>query len=184
MTGWQWGEPVVAPEVAVQVCLRGDLAADKQLAEQQLVVSRRRNPLPDVGDPDAVEQLRLAERVRELEAECDAASVLFRFRGLPRRERSDLEAAHPPTEDQKAEMRELGEIARINGDTFPPALVAASCVEPTGVTPKAAQAAFESWAEGQWTPLWRACQAANFGAADPGPKSSIASDVLRGSEQS
>jgi hypothetical protein len=138
---------------------------------------------PSVGDPMAVQQAEMAQRIRELEAACLDASVLFRFRGLGRKQRSDLEAAHPPTPDQKAEAEEDGRTALVNGDTFPPTLVAASCFEPAGISLQAAQKAYETWTEGQWAPLWRACIAANQGAADPGPKSQIASDVLRDSGQ-
>lgn len=181
MTGWSWGDEVHPPEQSVRICVRGDLVADKEQAERDLIASRSRNPAPDIGDPEAVRQTELAEKVRRLEDECDAASVTFRFRGLPRRAHSDLQAAHPPTDEQQREMAELGLAASANSETFPPALVAASCIEPPGVTLEAATAAFETWGGGMWSLLWRTCLAANQGTADPGPKSAIASAVLRGS---
>lgn len=181
MTGWSWGDDVAPPEQAVRICVRGDLVADKEWAETQLVASRAKNPAPDIGDPEAVEQARLAEEVQRLEVECEAASVTFRFRGLSRRAHSDLMAAHPPTEEQQRELAELGLAASANSETFPPALLAASCIEPPGVTLEAATDAFEQWPGGTWSVVWRACLAANQGAADPGPKSAIASAVLRGS---
>ena len=184
MTGWSWGQPVGAPEKTVRICLRGDLVADKETAEEVLATSRRKNPAPDIGDEDAVEQMRLAETIQRLEAECERSSVTFRFRGLGRRKHSDLVAAHPPTEEQAAELAKVGMSAMVNSESFPPALVAASCVEPEGITLEAATDAFETWSEGQWTLLWRACLAANQGSSDPGPKSSIARDVLRGSAPS
>lgn len=182
MSDWAWGDKVAPPEETVRICVRGDLVADKELAERRLVASRSRNPAPSIGDPEAVEQERLALEVRRLEDECEAASVTFRFRGLSRREHSDLVAAHPPTEAQQAELAELGLSATANSETFPPALVAASCIEPPGVTLQAATEAFEQWQGGTWSVLWRACLAASQGAADPGPKSAIASAVLRGSD--
>lgn len=181
MTGWSWGDKVAPPEETVRICVRGDLVADKEWTERQLVASRSRNPAPDIGDEDAVEQARLAEEVQRLEGACESASVTFRFRGLPRRAHSDLLAAHPPTEAQQQELAELGLAASANSETFPPALVAASCIEPPGVTLEAAREAFEQWPGGTWSVLWRACMTANQGSADPGPKSAIASAVLRGS---
>lgn len=184
MSEWSWGDKVAPPEETVSICVRGDLVADKEWAEKRLVASRSRNPAPDIGDPEAVEQARLAEEVQRLEEECAAASVTFRFRGLSRRAHSDLVAAHPPTDEQQRELAELGLAATANSETFPPALVAASCIEPPGVTLAAATEAFEQWPGGTWSVLWRACLAANQGAADPGPKSAIASAVLRGSAES
>lgn len=181
MTGWSWGDDVAPPEETVRICVRGDLVADKEWAEKQLVASRTRNPAPDIGDEAAVEQTRLAQEVQRLEEACEAASVTFRFRGLSRREHSDLVAAHPPTEEQQQELAEVGLAATANSETFPPALVAASCIEPPGVTLEAATKAFQEWPGGAWSVLWRACLTANQGAADPGPKSAIASAVLRAS---
>lgn len=181
MTSWGWSDPVAAPETTVRICLRGDLVADKEQAEQALIANRQRNPAPDIGDADAVFQAEHAERVQRLEDECEAASVTFRFRALSRRDHSDLLAAHPPTDAQRAELAEVGMTALADSETFPPALVAASCIEPPGVTLEDATRAFEGWAAGPWERLWRACTAANQGAADPGPKSAIASAVLRGS---
>lgn len=181
MTDWAWGDDVAPPEQTVRICVRGDLVADKEWAEKQLVAARSKNPSPDVGDEAAVEQARLAETVTRLEQECEDASVTFRFRGLPRRAHSDLMAAHPPTEEQERELAEVGLAAAANSETFPPALIAASCIEPPGVTLQAATKAFEEWSGGAWSLLWRTCQAANQGVADPGPKSAIASAVLRGS---
>jgi hypothetical protein len=184
VTGWSWGQPVGRTEKSVRICLRGDPVADKEAAEEALVASRRKNPAPNIGDPEAVLQMELATEVERLQEDCEAASVTFRFRGLGRREHSDLVAAHPPTEKQAAELAEVGMSAMVNSETFPPALVAASCIEPAGVTLETATEAFEDWSVGQWTLLWQACLFANQGSSDPGPKSSIASAVLRGSAPS
>lgn len=180
---WSWGDDVAPPEAAVPICMRGDLVAAKDAAVDALREARQRDPSPNLGDDAAATQAELAQRIRDLEEQCAQAVVTFRFRALPRKQRSDLQAEHPPTEDQQQQARDEGLTASWNPDTFPPALVAASCVEPAGITVEAAQRAYETWAEGQWAPLWRACTAANFGGADPGPKSAIASAVLRGSER-
>jgi hypothetical protein len=66
---------------------------------------------------------------RRLEEE--EALAVFTFRSIGRKAYDDLVADHPPTKDQrlKAKASGLGDIAW-NHDTFPPALVAASLVEP------------------------------------------------------
>jgi hypothetical protein len=182
---WTWDRVLaetVPPETTVPICLRGDLVAAKEEAERQLVVLRQRNPDPTVGEGGEI--LAAAERVQHLEEECAAAAVTFRFRGIGRRAHSDLEAQHPPTPEQQAEGEEQGIRYRWNPTSFPAALVAASCVEPPGITLDAARRISEDWTDGQWMTLWRACITANEGVADPGPKSVIASAVLRGSEQS
>jgi hypothetical protein len=181
VSDWAWGDKVAPPEETVRICVRGDLVADKEWAEKLLVASRSKNPTPEIGDPEAVQQARLAQEIQRLEEECERASVTFRFRGLSRRDHSDLLAAHPPTEEQQKELAELGLAASANSETFPPALVAASCIEPPGVTLETATEAFEQWPGGTWSVLWRACMAANQGSSDPGPKSAIASAVLRDS---
>jgi hypothetical protein len=186
VTGWSWAnlDEVTPPETAVHICLRGDLVAEKDLAVAELVRLRDAPVGTSVDDPNAAAQQEIALRVRQLEAECLDASVLFRFKGLGRKQRSDLEAAHPPTDGQKAEAEAKDQVALLNGETYKPALVAASCYEPPGITLVHATRMFNEWTDGQWEPLFRACATAQYGAADPGPKSSIASAVLRDSEPS
>jgi hypothetical protein len=110
--------------------------------------------------------------------------VTFRFRGIGRRAFRALEDAHPPTEQQQAKAGESDIALGWNPDTFPPALVHASLVEPTGATLAQIQTAYDTWTVGHWALLWRACLIANNGVADPGPKSVLASVVLAGSATS
>lgn len=177
---WTWDRVLAEttpPEAAAQVCLRGDLVAAKEAAEQALLDLRRAHPDPTIEEAGVIHDA--AMEVQRREAECAAAAVTFRFRGIGRKPHSDLVAKYPPTADQQAEASDQGVRYAWNPETFPPALVAASCIEPAGITLQAAQRIAEQWTDGQWAMLWRACVAANEGTADPGPKSAIASAVLR-----
>lgn len=182
---WTWDRVLTEttpPQVDVRICLRGDLVAAKEAAERDLLQLRAKYPDPTIFEGGELHDA--AQRIQDLEADCDHAAVTFRFRGLGRRAHSDLVAEHPPTQEQQADATDAGIRYLWNLDTFPAALVAASCFEPAGITPAAASRIAEEWSDGQWQLLWRACITANEGTADPGPKSVIASAVLRASEPS
>lgn len=179
---WTWEqilEQTTPPEESARICLRGDLVAAKEAAEADMVAARAKYPDPTVGE--GAEIYEAAQRVRDLEAQCDDAAITFRFRAIGRQRKADLVAAHPPTDEQQQEARDNDIRYLWNPKTFPPALVAASCYEPDGLTLTTAKKIFDEWGDGPWMQLWRACLAANEGVADPGPKSVIASAVLRDS---
>jgi len=108
-----------ARETTVAVCLAGDLAAeaDRLTAELDRLgePGAARSSLADV-DPRAALVADL-DTVIEL---MRSNEVTFRFRKIPDKEYSDLVAAHPSEDEDEA----------WNADTFPPALVAASCIDP------------------------------------------------------
>ena len=182
MTEWTWERietESTPPEVSVSICLRGDLVAEHDRLETEL---RR------VRDEDDAENRvplapQIASKIRDLEDQIRDAEVEFRFRGVGRKTLTDLTAAHPATAEQQEQVGGDGLRMEWNPDTYPPALVAASCVQPAGVTVERAAHAYETWSHGQWSKLWRACISANMGSADPGPKSVLASLVLQGSAQ-
>lgn len=126
----------------------------------------------------------LAERIRQLEDELADSEVTFRFQGLGRRAYAKLVAEHPPTDAQKGDAEAANARAVYNNDSFPPALLAAACVEPEGTTLEDMTDVWENWSEGQVAPMWSACLTANMAAADVGPKSLIASAILDGSATS
>lgn len=106
-------------ETEVTLCLAGDVAvqADRLAEQLELAAAHAPSSLADV-DPR-----------RELQAELDKvhkamrdSEVVFRFRALGRVAYSDLLAAHParPGTDDGA----------WNVDTYPHALIAATCLEP------------------------------------------------------
>jgi hypothetical protein len=113
------------PERAVPICLRGDLLADWQAAEEELKRAQggRGDSLEDGGIAE------LAERVRALEAEMLEHSDQFRLRAMPRYKFRALVAAHPPRTGDDGTNREDAQLG-VNRDTFFPDLIRASIVEP------------------------------------------------------
>lgn len=108
-----------ARETTVAVCLAGDLAAE---------ADRLTAELDRLGDPDAARSsLADVDPRAALVADLDTVielmrsnEVTFRFRKIPDKEYSDLVAAHPSEDENEA----------WHPDTFPPALVAAACIDP------------------------------------------------------
>jgi hypothetical protein len=112
------------PERTVPVCLRGDLAADHEAAERELEQAQRTAANSLAGNGAAA----IAERIEALEEQMREHTYDFRLRALPRHEFRTLLAAHPPREDEhfKREDAALG----VNRDTFFPAIIHASVVDP------------------------------------------------------
>jgi hypothetical protein len=155
------------------VVMRADLLDQIDQLENELIEIRQ--------DDERLNRVALAphvaEKIRELEKQAQASEVRFAFKGLGRGEFARIQAAHPATEEIKAEF---GENTDINPRTWPPALMAASCIEPTelaGNLPEWTQI-HEEWSDGQVMRIWATCMGANAGVASP-PKSAIASEVLR-----
>lgn len=113
----------------------------------------------------------LAAEIETLEAEIEAAQDTFVFESVGAARWYALLAEHPPTKEQKA----LG--ADRNPDTFLPAAIAASCVDPVMSDEDVAWLA-DALTAGEWAKLAYACCLANEGAGDR-PKSSLASTILR-----
>jgi hypothetical protein len=162
----------------VHVPMRADLideiATLEQRARREAAIDARENRMPVAP--------QLAEQIRELEDEVAASEVAFVFQAVGRREYAKLLAEHAPSEEQRASAEEQQIRLSYNPDTFPPALLAASCIEPADTTVERMTNVWLNWSEGQVSPLWAACLATNMGSADVGPKSLIASEILRASE--
>jgi hypothetical protein len=119
----------------------------------------------------------LAEEIRELETEARKSEVVFAFQAMGRGAFAKLQAQHPP----RPEDKELyGEETEFNPVTFPPALLAATCVEPAELRGNLAEFTeiHENWSEGQVMRIWGTCVQANAMVAHS-PKSAVASEVLR-----
>ncbi|RAO26470.1 hypothetical protein PSN13_06498 [Micromonospora saelicesensis] len=154
------------PEDRVPVCTRGDLVVEwRRLARQLGEVKVKAAADPRVGgDGTGV----LLERMEALRGEVEASTVEFRLRALPRKRWNELADAHPPRKDGvkvHADDLDLG----VNRETFLPALVRASTIEP--------KLKDETWAalldgdgellgEQQWRQLWRACWNLNMADVD------------------
>lgn len=105
-------------EKTVQVCIRGDLAGEAERLQDELSrVSEDWEPsdLTDVHPGRAV-----SEELKAVHAQVRESEEPFTLRYIGDRAYSDLMAAHPSDSDQEA----------FNSQTFPRALIAASCVQP------------------------------------------------------
>ncbi len=112
-------------ERSVELCLRGDLMAQMQDLQRQLIQAQAQEQATGGGSLDGGEAHAIAEQIRELEDEMRAHSIDVKFRALPRRKWRALIAEHPPREDDETD-RALG----LNGDTFFDAAIRACAVDP------------------------------------------------------
>lgn len=120
----------------------------------------------------------LRERVEATEQAIEDAKTEFRFQAVGAKAWADLVAAHPPTAaDRKVEPR-----AEIHADTFYPAAIAASAVEPE-ITVEQAEQLRALLPDDLWTLLGTATMQANIGGGDT-PKSLLAGTLRRASERS
>lgn len=83
----------------VRLCTDLDLAAQHENLQVALAAERAK---PDTGMMNAgSEARRLAEQITDLEAQMVASTVVFTLTALPRKRWAELEAGHPPREDNK-----------------------------------------------------------------------------------
>lgn len=155
-----------------RVGFRQDLWDRHARLEAELVAAVR-GDTSENRDPEAP---AIAEAIETLEAEIAVNEKLFTFASIGRQAWTKLLAEHAPS----AEHREMG--SDHNPETFPPAAVAASAVEPL-LSLKTATAMFDELNISQWNRLWSACLAANLGGGES-PKSAVATAVLRRPEPS
>lgn len=100
--------------------------------------------------------------VQELRDEIKAKTRRFVFESIGKRAWRDLLAEHPPTKEQRAS---LGMALDHNPDTFPPAAMAATCVEP-GMTAEQAQWFYDEFPIGVVERVWNAVLLANVIGGD------------------
>lgn len=155
------------PEDQVPVCTRADLVAEWRRLGRDLTEAKAR----DAADPRLAggNTATLVERMEALRAQVDASTVVFRLRALPRKRWAELADAHPPRKEAGGTVHSDDQALGVNRETFLPALVRASTVEP--------QLKDETWAalldpegdllgEQQWRKLWRACWNLNMAEVD------------------
>jgi hypothetical protein len=105
-------------EKVVMVCIRGDLAGEAERLQDELSrVSEDWEPA-DLGDVHPGRAI--ADQLKAVHKQVREAEEPFTLRYIGDKAYSDLMAAHPAENDQEA----------FNSETFPRALVAASCVQP------------------------------------------------------
>jgi hypothetical protein len=161
-------------ERRVPICLRGDLYADIQRLNADLVVI-----LDNIGRDGRLagntDAQRIKDQIEAAQAEMRDHTVDFRIRAISRIAWTELRAAHPPRKDEPAD-----ENLRINIDTFTAALLPMSIVEP--------EIDGDTWAElnavltdKQYEDLASAAFAVNLGDTSV-PFSPAVSRMMRNSE--
>ncbi|GIE35894.1 hypothetical protein Ait01nite_089390 [Actinoplanes italicus] len=114
------------PEETVKICLRADLVAEHERLDTELERLLETPVLKFGGDP---RRAQLAEQIRALEEQMAESTIEFRMRAMPKRRWRRLVAEHPPrrTPDDEVDPRDD---RGVNSETFLPAIVKASTVEP------------------------------------------------------
>lgn len=86
------------PERSLQVCLRGDLAAEFDELERQLREARQTSPRRRVGSK--ADDTALAERIEALREQMASEMLTLRLRALPHAEWQELRRKHRDDEDK------------------------------------------------------------------------------------
>lgn len=117
-------------------------------------------PEPQVPGRKATPEQRKAfeEAHAKWQAEVEAATVEFVIRSMSRRAYQDLVDSCPPTPEQVERAKTQGLSPPDNNEEkFGPALIAASIVEPAGVTLDDAQTIWDEWPNADVRMLGTAC---------------------------
>ncbi|MFI7691789.1 hypothetical protein ACIBQ6_22160 [Nonomuraea sp. NPDC049655] len=164
------------PEKSVSICVAGDLQVTYEQMERDLAKAREqpsKGTLAGSANPEAAE---IARQIQALQEEMREHTEVFRFKGLTRREYSDLVAKHPPTDEDEAKGSD------VNWETFGVALIAACCVSHP-MTNEEAGELVDILTAAQYGALFRAANAVNVQDLDI-PSSLAASAVLALSKKS
>ena len=166
---------VKRPEKTVSICLAGDMQAEFEDLERDLEIARDKpaeGTLAGGANPMATQ---IAQQIMELRERMREHSRIFRFRGLPRKEYSDLVAKCPPGDDAP-------DGAEVDWELFSVALVAGCAIEPAMTAEEAGQVA-DVLTQAQWDSLVTAAFSVNKRDVDV-PFSYSASAVLQSSRKS
>jgi hypothetical protein len=111
------------PERTVQVCMRGDLVAEFESLEREL---------EQIDGADSLDSGAgaLIERMEALQAEMRENTYPVKLRGMPAPAYRAFTAEHPARRDDDGEIVEDDKAFGINHDTFWPALIRVSIVDP------------------------------------------------------
>ncbi|MFL4904816.1 hypothetical protein ACJ6WF_16915 [Streptomyces sp. MMS24-I2-30] len=153
-------------ERTVMVCIRGDLAGEAERLTAELARTSEDWEPADLTEVHPGREL--AAQLKTVREQIKAAEVPFLLRYIGDRAYSDLLAAHPSDKDTEL----------FNSDTFPRALIAASCVDPVMTEDQAAEL-FEVITQGQIKALFDAAWDVH-NSADVVPFSLAASALLAG----
>ncbi|MET9339279.1 hypothetical protein [Nonomuraea sp. NPDC003804] len=156
------------PERVYPLCVRADLCAEWEQAEQALARAEAESRDSLAGTSAA--GVAAARRVQELEAEMADHTISIRLRALPHKRFSDLQAEHPGREGKEEAW---------NPATFGVALLAECAVEPAMNVGQAGQLV-DRLTHGQWDDLFTTLWAMNRSKVEV-PKSRKVSAALRNS---
>lgn len=151
-------------QASVDVCSDGQLVAELDSARDQLEEAKR-------GMLEAPKELE--SHVAALSKKVESKTRTFTFRSIGRREWRKLSSEHPPSDEQRALEPDLDH----NPDTFPPAAIAASCIEPKLTLDDAAWLCDEL-PDGEFWRIWQAVLSANLIGGDAKKAVATAAAVL------
>lgn len=152
-------DPIDALEDARAELAAAQVAADA-IYDRRLALARAANPpaselLTIESGLDRDRQAATADAraaVDAAEQAVRASAQTFVFRSPGRKAFEDLVAAHPPTDDDHDDARKTTgrpeSLARWHSDTFTPALLAATCVDPK-LTDDEAHAIYDEWTDAE-----------------------------------
>ncbi|MEU6925460.1 hypothetical protein [Streptomyces sp. NPDC046631] len=129
------------PTVHLTIC--DNHGAKESLAEARFVHQQAQDAADRNPENEAAKAtLRSATtRLAKAQTAVDEASVVLRFQALDRKTYKELQAAHPPTEDQAEDGYAF------NLDTLGPVLVAASSLD--GITEEDAAQFLDDWSQAE-----------------------------------
>ncbi len=139
-------------ETVARILLRNDLAerhAELDAELQALMASHR----DEINSPEV--QSKAAE-VTAMEAEIEDSLTEFKFRAVSSRAWRVLMAEHPPTKAQREQNAQVS----FDQDTFWPAAIAASCVDPVLTVDQAVELELVLTSD-QWDALAATCLTVN-----------------------
>ncbi len=113
------------PEAVVPICMRGDLAAEHELAERELKQAQRTAADSITGNGVG----EIAERIEGLEAQMREYTANFRLRALPKRKWRALVDAHPPRRGEDNEILDEDGLG-VDSSTFFVDMIMACLVDP------------------------------------------------------
>lgn len=160
--------------VRVIVQLDGEVSA--RIEELREEYNRARAEERVRTSPDMSQRTKsndIAGEIESLVRDSEDTEAEFVFKAIGRHGYDDLLAEHPPTEKDRKLAKEQAESlglpsfqAEFNAETFPPALISASCIQPQ----MSLEEALEIWNSDEWNgaellKLWEAARNAN---ATPG----------------
>lgn len=138
-------------ERVVRVVLSDETARAHEEATAALETARL------TGSPTAEHE----ESVAKARAALDAETVVLRFRSIGRKAYDALLREHPASDEQKAEAeKDATQEPPYNVDSFAPALVAASCVDPS-LTVAQVSELWDDWNAAELAQLWVAALEVN-----------------------